>query len=73
MDMEDPLFSNKDTIEEQMALNVLRRWQEVPRVGCHLVTEHIETRSLYNPSKPGKFFTKITVGTVVVVSYERPR
>ncbi|KOB67239.1 Otoferlin [Operophtera brumata] len=47
------LFSNPDNYEEQMALVVLRRWQEVPRVGCHLVTEHVETRSLYNPSKPG--------------------
>ncbi|XP_026730449.1 otoferlin-like isoform X2 [Trichoplusia ni] len=47
------LFSNPDTIEEQMALVVLRRWQEVPRVGTRLVTEHVETRPLYNPSKPG--------------------
>nr|XP_034839510.1 otoferlin-like [Maniola hyperantus] len=53
MPMDDELFADPDTVEEQMALNVLRRWQEVPRVGCHLVTEHIETRSLYNPSKPG--------------------
>lgn len=55
MHMEDTeLFSNPDTVEEQMALLVLRRWQEVPRVGTRLVTEHVETRPLYNPSKPGK-------------------
>ncbi|CAB3259049.1 unnamed protein product [Arctia plantaginis] len=54
MPMDDTeLFSNPDTLEEQMALVVLRRWQEVPRVGTRLVTEHIETRPLYNPSKPG--------------------
>uniref|UniRef100_A0A2H1W2N1 SFRICE_019747 n=1 Tax=Spodoptera frugiperda TaxID=7108 RepID=A0A2H1W2N1_SPOFR len=54
MHMEDTeLFSNPDTVEEQMALLVLRRWQEVPRVGTRLVTEHVETRPLYNPSKPG--------------------
>nr|XP_021208193.1 otoferlin isoform X3 [Bombyx mori] len=52
--VDDPeLFSNPDTIEEQMALVVLHRWQEVPRVGTKLVTEHVETRPLYNPSKPG--------------------
>ncbi|KAL0902706.1 hypothetical protein ABMA27_000522 [Loxostege sticticalis] len=54
MPMDDTeLFSNPDTVEEQMALVVLRRWQEVPRVGTKLVTEHVETRPLYNPSKPG--------------------
>lgn len=59
MPLEDTeLFSNPDTFEEQMALVVLRRWQEVPRVGTKLVTEHVETRPLYNPNKPGKSFLK---------------
>lgn len=54
MPLEDKeLFSNPNTLEEQMALIVLRRWHEVPRVGTKLVTEHIETRPLYNPNKPG--------------------
>ncbi|XP_045490218.1 otoferlin-like [Pieris rapae] len=54
MSMDDPeLFTNPDTIQEQMALNVLRRWHEVPRLGTHLVVEHVETRPLYNPNKPG--------------------
>ncbi|XP_076068132.1 otoferlin-like isoform X2 [Oratosquilla oratoria] len=39
--------------EEQLALAVLHRWEEVPKVGCRLVTEHIETRPLYNADKPG--------------------
>ena len=40
-------------MEEQLALAVLHRWHEVPRIGCRLVPEHIETRPLYHPSKPG--------------------
>lgn len=54
MQMDDQeLFSNPDTTEEQMALNVLNRWEEVPKVGTRLVTEHVETRPLYNTNKPG--------------------
>ncbi|KRT84296.1 C2 domain containing protein [Oryctes borbonicus] len=45
-------FTTKD-VEEHMALAILHRWHELPRVGCHLVADHVETRSLYNPDKPG--------------------
>ena len=39
--------------DEQLALAVLHHWHEIPKVGCKLVPEHIETRPLYNPDKPG--------------------
>uniref|UniRef100_A0AAR2LV41 Fer-1 like family member 6 n=1 Tax=Pygocentrus nattereri TaxID=42514 RepID=A0AAR2LV41_PYGNA len=38
---------------EHLALKVLHRWEEMPDVGCKLVPEHIETRTLYLQDKPG--------------------
>ncbi|XP_023223426.1 otoferlin-like [Centruroides sculpturatus] len=39
--------------EEYLALAILHRWHEIPYVGCKLVPEHVETRPLYHPDKPG--------------------
>lgn len=39
--------------DEHLALGVLHRWSEIPRVGCKIVPEHIESRSLFNPDKMG--------------------
>ncbi|XP_014245389.1 otoferlin-like isoform X2 [Cimex lectularius] len=39
---------------ECLALSVLRNWHTIPIVGCHLLKEHVETRSLFNNSEPGK-------------------
>ncbi|KAF4526881.1 hypothetical protein B566_EDAN013792 [Ephemera danica] len=44
---------NTKGLEEPLALAVLHRWHEIPRIGCKLVPEHIETRPLYSPDKPG--------------------
>uniref|UniRef100_A0A3Q2XCE0 Otoferlin n=1 Tax=Hippocampus comes TaxID=109280 RepID=A0A3Q2XCE0_HIPCM len=43
----------KKQTEEHLALMVLNHWEEIPRVGCRLVPEHVETRPLLNPDKPG--------------------
>ncbi|CAH1391702.1 unnamed protein product [Nezara viridula] len=36
--------------KEELALTVLHNWHKIPFVGAKLLQEHIETRSLYNPS-----------------------
>ncbi|XP_078145831.1 otoferlin [Centroberyx gerrardi] len=51
-EIEDENGLKKQT-EEHLALTVLRHWEEIPRVGCKLIPEHVETRPLLNPDKPG--------------------
>uniref|UniRef100_A0A673YZF8 Otoferlin n=1 Tax=Salmo trutta TaxID=8032 RepID=A0A673YZF8_SALTR len=46
------LIFNKQT-DEHLALTVLKHWEEIPRVGCKLIPEHVETRPLLHPEKPG--------------------
>ncbi|XP_031757745.1 otoferlin isoform X6 [Xenopus tropicalis] len=43
----------KKQTDEHLALSVLQHWEDIPRVGCKLVPEHVETRPLLNPDKPG--------------------
>nr|CAD7423852.1 unnamed protein product [Timema monikensis] len=50
--IDGPIYTNVG-LEEHMALAVLHRWHEFPRIGCQLVPDHVETRPLYNPDKPG--------------------
>ncbi|XP_041663567.1 fer-1-like protein 6 [Cheilinus undulatus] len=38
---------------EHLSLKVLHRWSEIPAVGCKLIPEHIETRTLYHKARPG--------------------
>lgn len=51
----DPLASTgqRGPTDEHVALCALRHWEDIPRVGCRLVPEHVETRPLLNPDKPG--------------------
>ncbi|XP_035946139.1 otoferlin isoform X5 [Halichoerus grypus] len=51
-EMEDENGQRKPT-DEHVALCALRHWEDIPRVGCRLVPEHVETRPLLNPDKPG--------------------
>uniref|UniRef100_A0A3B3WGC3 Otoferlin n=1 Tax=Poecilia mexicana TaxID=48701 RepID=A0A3B3WGC3_9TELE len=51
-EIEDENGLKKQT-EEHLALSVLNHWEEIPRVGCKLVPEHVETRPLLNLDKPG--------------------
>uniref|UniRef100_H3C510 Otoferlin n=1 Tax=Tetraodon nigroviridis TaxID=99883 RepID=H3C510_TETNG len=43
----------KKRTDEHLALTVLKNWEEIPRVGCKLIPEHVETRPLLHPDKPG--------------------
>uniref|UniRef100_A0AAQ5YLP0 Otoferlin n=1 Tax=Amphiprion ocellaris TaxID=80972 RepID=A0AAQ5YLP0_AMPOC len=51
-EIEDENGLKKQT-DEHLALTVLNHWAEIPRVGCKLVPEHVETRPLLHPDKPG--------------------
>ncbi|XP_041419577.1 otoferlin isoform X3 [Xenopus laevis] len=51
-EIEDDNGQKKQT-DEHLALSVLQHWEDIPRVGCKLVPEHVETRPLLNPDKPG--------------------
>uniref|UniRef100_A0A6Q2Y2V9 Otoferlin n=1 Tax=Esox lucius TaxID=8010 RepID=A0A6Q2Y2V9_ESOLU len=45
--------ANHKQTDEHLALTVLNHWEDIPRVGCKLIPEHVETRPLLNPDKPG--------------------
>ncbi|CDQ59600.1 unnamed protein product [Oncorhynchus mykiss] len=51
-EIEDENGLKKQT-DEHLALTVLKHWEDIPRVGCKLIPEHVETRPLLNPDKPG--------------------
>ncbi|XP_046873889.1 otoferlin-like [Hypomesus transpacificus] len=51
-EVEDENGLKKQT-DEHLALTVLNHWKDMPKVGCKLIPEHVETRRLLNPDKPG--------------------
>uniref|UniRef100_A0A4W6EW04 Otoferlin n=1 Tax=Lates calcarifer TaxID=8187 RepID=A0A4W6EW04_LATCA len=51
-EIEDENGLKKQT-DEHLALTVLKHWEDIPRVGCKLIPEHVETRPLLHPDKPG--------------------
>uniref|UniRef100_A0AAY5F3J1 C2 domain-containing protein n=1 Tax=Electrophorus electricus TaxID=8005 RepID=A0AAY5F3J1_ELEEL len=44
----------KKPTEEHLALAVLNHWEGIPKVGCKLVPEHVETRPLWNCQRSGR-------------------
>ncbi|XP_066908146.1 otoferlin isoform X2 [Halyomorpha halys] len=42
--------SKIEDLKEELALTVLQNWHKIPFIGHKLLEEHVETRSLYNPS-----------------------
>jgi len=61
-------------MEENLALEVLKHWSEVKPAGCALVPEHVETRSLYSPEKPGveqvlqSYYKKTIIRQIIISS-----
>lgn len=51
-EIEDENGLKKQT-DDHVALSVLNHWEQIPKVGCKLVPEHVETRPLLHPDKPG--------------------
>ncbi|XP_058879672.1 otoferlin-like isoform X5 [Acipenser ruthenus] len=51
-ELEDENGLKKQT-DEHLALIALQHWEDIPRAGCKLIPEHVETRPLLNPEKPG--------------------
>ncbi|CAK1588464.1 unnamed protein product [Parnassius mnemosyne] len=49
----DKVYGSPVERRENICLTLLRNWHTLPICGYHLVPEHVETRTLYNPSKPG--------------------
>lgn len=50
--LDDSYISTADR-KENICLSILQKWHTLPVCGYALVPEHVETRSLYHPNKPG--------------------
>ncbi|XP_052751429.1 otoferlin-like [Galleria mellonella] len=49
----DKNYISSSERKENICLSLLRKWHTLPLCGYNLVPEHVETRTLYNPDKPG--------------------
>ncbi|KAM3968476.1 otoferlin [Aphomia sociella] len=45
-------YISSSECKENICLSLLHQWHTLPLCGYHLVPEHVETRTLYNPAKP---------------------
>lgn len=52
---------------EHLSLKILHRWAEIPAVGCKLVPEHIETRTLFSKTRPGMDQVRLNVTSLSVI------
>ncbi|XP_059055113.1 otoferlin-like [Achroia grisella] len=46
-------YMSSSETKENICLSLLHQWHTLPLCGYHLVPKHVETRTLYNPHKPG--------------------
>lgn len=61
------LFPGKEKVsDEPSALEALHNLQDLAPKGFHLVPEHVETRSLFNPEKPGIDMVNIVLVVLVI-------
>ncbi|RVE52196.1 hypothetical protein evm_003115 [Chilo suppressalis] len=55
----DKIYVSASERKENICLTLLHQWHTLPVCGYRLVPEHLETRTLYNPEKPGYEHGKI--------------
>lgn len=57
--------------KENLCLSILRKWHTLPICGYHLVTEHVETRALYDAGKPGVEQVFIHIFTLIMYEFQK--
>ncbi|XP_065073914.1 fer-1-like protein 6 [Ochlerotatus camptorhynchus] len=62
---DETVLSTIEDIRERLALTVLKNFHKIPVIGCHLVPEHVESRSLFHSDHPGIEQGKLQLWTEV--------